>query len=68
MREFFFNALGWLLGLTLLYGFSYAIMQLSKENESIRERQRAACVAAGGKYAISQENRNNNPARDYCIL
>lgn len=66
MREFFFNTLGWILGLTLMYGFYSAIMQLSKENESTREKQRAACVASGGKYAESQSV-NARPREDYCI-
>jgi len=56
--------------LVLFVGFicllGYGISCLSQENEDIRERQRAACIAAGGKYAESQ-SANARPYLDYCI-
>lgn len=59
--------IGWSLFIIfVLWGMIISFANLAKENEGIRERQRAACVASGGKYATSLGT-NSGPSRDYCI-
>lgn len=44
----------------------WGIFSMAEQNRAEREEQKAACIAAGGKYAESQKA-NGNPRDDYCI-
>jgi len=66
MRDFLIEAVSFLVCVSVLFAIGYGIVQLAQENENTRERQRADCIAIGGKYAESQRP-NASPRDDYCI-
>lgn len=66
MRDILIELAQLALGVALLFGIGLAIVSLAKENEERRQEQKAACIAAGGKYAQSLRNASG-PSADYCI-
>ena len=67
MRGFFIDFFKIMIPLGFFSGImGFLIFSMAQRDIDKRAEQKAACIAAGGKYAESQKH-NASPTADYCI-